>query len=355
MHELGLLEEFLKLPHQKAQLLKARIGDFEIPFADFSRLPTHAKFIALMPQWDFLDFLSREAKRYPIFRLEMSAEVDGLIWEGDRVAGVSVKTLDGQQTVRADLTIGADGRHSTVRREAGLKPKEFGAPMDVFWFKLPRRDGDPEEPFGRFDRGQILVLIYRGDYWQCGYVIAKGTASQFMSEGIKGLRRRIGELAPFLEGRLDELKSFDDVSLLTVAVDRLPQWHRPGLLCIGDAAHAMSPIGGVGINLAIQDAIAAANILASPLAGGSAVSEDLLAQVQKRREWPVKAIQTLQVALQKNVISRVLGETGKATPPWFIRLFIYLPVLRRLPAALIGLGIRREHVTSPAVDARSAD
>jgi 2-polyprenyl-6-methoxyphenol hydroxylase-like FAD-dependent oxidoreductase len=350
MHELGLLDDFLNLPHQKVQLLKGKVGDFEIPIADFTHLPTQAKFLALMPQWDFLDFISREARRYPSFRLEMSTEADGLIWDSGRVEGVSAKTPEGARTVRADLTVGADGRHSLVRREAGLVPKEFGAPMDVLWFRLSRRNSDPEETFGRIELGQILALLNRGEYWQCGYVIAKGSASRLMAEGIESLRQRIAGLAPFLSDRVGELDSFDDVSLLTVAVDRLAQWHKPGLLCIGDAAHAMSPIGGVGINLAIQDAIAAANILAEPLSGKSPLSEELLAQVQKRRERPTKITQTIQVLLQKRVISRVLGGTGKAVPPWYVRLFIHFPGLRRLPAALVGLGVQPEHIASPAME-----
>jgi 2-polyprenyl-6-methoxyphenol hydroxylase-like FAD-dependent oxidoreductase len=351
IYELGLLDEFLKLPHQKVRLLKAKVGDTELPLADFSRLPTHAKFLAFMPQWDFLDFVSREAKRYPSFRLEMSAEANGLIWEQDRVAGVTAKTADGLLIVRADLTVGADGRSSLIRREADLIPDEIGAPMDVLWFRLSWKNGDTTHSFGRIDAGQILALINRGDYWQCGYVIAKGSAGQLKAEGIDSLRQRIAELAPFFAGRLDALKSFDDVSLLTVAVDRLPLWHKPGLLCIGDAAHAMSPIGGVGINLAIQDAIATANILAGPLSQSEPVTNEVLAQVQKRREWPTKVIQGLQVAIQKRMISRVLGGTGKAAPPWFVRLFIHFPILRQIPARLVGLGVRREHVTSPVNEA----
>lgn len=349
MHELGLFDEFLKLPHQKVQLLKVKVGDFELPIADFTHLPTQAKFLAFMPQWDFLNFLARQAKRFPSFRLMMPAEVSGLIWEGERVAGVSVKTPEGERTVRAGLTIGADGRHSLVRRKADLVPTELGAPMDVLWFRLPRRDSDPGEAFGRAEPGQILVLLNRGDYWQCGYVIAKGSASRLMAKGIGSLRERVGRLAPFLEDRVDELASFDDVSLLTVAVNRLPRWHKPGLLCIGDAAHAMSPIGGVGINLAIQDAIAAANTLAAPLSSGEVLGEEVLAQVQRRRERPTKIIQAIQLALQKNVISRVLAGTGKVKPPWLLRLFVRFPALRRLPAALIGLGVQREHITSPAI------
>jgi 2-polyprenyl-6-methoxyphenol hydroxylase-like FAD-dependent oxidoreductase len=346
MDELGLLDEFLKLPHQETRLLKAQVGTTELPVADFSHLPTRAKFLAFMPQWDFLDFLARHARRYPDFRLEMGAEAVGLIFEGDRVAGVKVNAAQGLLEVRADLTIGADGRSSSVRREASLTPMEIGAPMDVLWFRLSWKEGDPEEAFGRVDSGHIFVLINRGTYWQCGYVIPKGTASELKARGIAALRLRLENLAPFLRGRTAELKSFDDINLLTVVVDRLPLWHKPGLLCIGDAAHAMSPVGGVGVNLAIQDAVAAANILAEPLSGKGPISSELLAQVQRRRQWPTKVVQGLQVAIQTRVISRVLSGTGRISPPWFLRLFIHFPVLRRLPAALIGLGVRREHVLS---------
>jgi 2-polyprenyl-6-methoxyphenol hydroxylase-like FAD-dependent oxidoreductase len=348
MHELGLLGDFLKLPHQKVRLLKGKVGEIELPLADFSHLPTHAKFLAFMPQWDFLDFVSAQAKRYPCFRLKLSSEVDGLIWEQDRIVGVTAKSPTGLLIVRADLTVGADGRHSLVRREAGLIPKEIGAPMDVLWFRLSRKDGDPQETFGRIDAGQILALINRREHWQCGYVIVKGSADRLKAQGIESLCQHIAQLAPFLADRVAELESFDDVKLLTVAVDRLPLWHKPGLLCIGDAAHAMSPVGGVGINLAIQDAIAAANILAGSLSGKGPLSNQLLAQVQKRREWPTKVIQGIQVIIQNRMISRVLGGTGKAVPPWILRLFIYFPILQRLPGRLVGLGVRRERVKSPA-------
>ncbi len=347
MYELGLLDDFLKLPHQKVKQLKGKIGDVELPLADFSRLPTHAKFLAFMPQWDFLNFISEHAKRYPCFRLEMNAEVNGLILEPQGIAGVTAKTPNGTLRVHADLTIGADGRGSLVRRQAGLVPEELGAPMDVLWFRLSRKGDEPIETFGRIDAGQILVLINRGEHWQCGYVIAKGSADRLKAQGIETLRQRVTALAPFLADRVAELKSFDDVKLLTVAVDRLPLWHKPGLLCIGDAAHAMSPVGGVGINLAIQDAIATANILAEPLYDKGPISDGLLAEVQKRREWPTKVIQNIQLAIQRRVISRVLVGTRKPAPPWFLRLFIYFPILQRLPAQLIGLGVRREHVNSP--------
>jgi 2-polyprenyl-6-methoxyphenol hydroxylase-like FAD-dependent oxidoreductase len=351
LHDLGLLENFLKLPHQELTLLKGMVGDVTIPLADFSHLPTHAKFIALMPQWDFLDFIAAEAKRYPGFRLFMSTEAEGLIVEQERVAGITAKTGERKLTIRADLTIGADGRHSLVREEAGFEPLEIGAPMDVLWFRLSRNADDPEEAFGRMEAGQILVLIYRGERWQCGYVIAKGSANRLKAQGIEKLRENIAELTPFLADRVGELESFDNVKLLTVAVDRLVKWHRPGLLCIGDAAHAMSPVGGVGINLAIQDSIATANILSEALRGDEPISDELLARVQARREFPVKLTQAIQVFIQKNVISRVLGGTGKIKPPWFVRLFIHVPFLRRIPAGIVGIGVRPERVRSPEGEA----
>ena len=350
LNDLGLLDEFLKLPHQEARQIEGRIGDVTVPIADFSHLPTHAKFIAFMPQWDFLNFLARKAALYPKFRLLMSAEAIGLLKEGARVAGVLAKTGDGALTIRADLTIGADGRHSLVREEAGLKPQKIGAPMDVLWFRVSRDANDPSETFGRVDAGQILVLINRGAHWQCGYVIAKGSADALKAAGIEALRAKIAALAPFLRGRLGELASVDDAKLLSVAVDRLPLWHKPGLLCIGDCAHAMSPVGGVGINLAIQDAIAAANLLSTPLLSQPRPPDEILARVQARREFPAKATQAVQVFIQNRVISRVLADAGsKMRPAGPLRLLILFPWLRRLPARLIGLGVRPERIRSPSL------
>ena len=349
LNDLGLLDEFLKLPHQEARQIEGRIGDVTVPIADFSHLPTHAKFIAFMPQWDFLNFLARKAALYPKFRLLMSTEAIGLLTEGARVAGVSAKTGDGALTIRADLTIGADGRHSLVREEAGLKPQKIGAPMDVLWFRVSRDADDPSETFGRVDAGQILVLINRGAHWQCGYVIAKGSADALKAAGIEALRAKIAALAPFLRGRLGELASVDDAKLLSVAVDRLPLWHKPGLLCIGDCAHAMSPVGGVGINLAIQDAIAAANLLSTPLLSQPRPPDEILARVQARREFPAKATQAVQVFIQNRVISRVLADAGsKMRPAAPLRLLILFPWLRRLPARLVGLGVRPERIRSPS-------
>ncbi len=294
MDDLGLYDEFLKLPHQEAAELSALVGNERVTAVDLSHLPTRAKFIAIMPQWDFLNFLASKAGAYPNFRLIMQAEAEGLLEEGGVVRGVTAKTPEGPLSIRADLTVAADGRHSILRAKANFTPKDIGAPMDVLWFRLSRRPQDTVEPFGRADRGQMLVLINRGAHWQCGYLIPKGGFEELKRLDIDILSQRVKELVPFLEDRVAELKSWDDVKLLTVTVDRLPRWHKPGLLLIGDAAHAMSPIGGVGVNMAVQDAIAAANILYAALRQG-AVPESLLAAVQARREPIVKLTQALQL------------------------------------------------------------
>jgi 2-polyprenyl-6-methoxyphenol hydroxylase-like FAD-dependent oxidoreductase len=348
MHELGLLDEFLKLPHRRVERLGGVVGNTPIQIADFTHVPTRCKFIALMPQWDFLDFLADSARRYPTFDLRMRAEVTDLIEEGGRVAGVRAKTPDGELTVRAALVIGADGRTSVVRERAGLAVEDIGAPMDVLWMRLSRRESDGAEALGRIDAGKMFVMIDRGDYWQCAYVIAKGAAEQVRAAGIDAFRAAIVSVAPMMQDRVAELRSFDDVKLLTVKIDRLKQWHRPGLLCIGDAAHAMSPVGGVGVNLAVQDAVAAANRLAAPLRNGT-VSDDDLAAVQRRRTFPTRMTQRLQVFIQENVLSRVLASRGTITPPWPVRLVSRCPMLQRIPARLVGIGIRPEHVlVSPA-------
>ena len=346
MYELGMLDEFLKRPHQEVQQLHGFVGTYQATLADFSHLPTHCKFIALMPQWDFLDFLADHGRRYPNFHLRMRAEVTELIQANGRVEGVRATTPDGTLEVRAALTVGADGRTSTVRKQAGLKVLDIGAPMDILWMRLSRKSIDPDQTGGRFDRGKILVMIYRGEYWQCGYVIAKGGYEQIRSRGIEVLRAEISSLVPYLADRVNELRSWDDVRLLTVAVDRLEQWHRPGLLCIGDAAHAMSPVGGVGINLAIQDAVATANLLAAPLARGTITSDDLQ-KVQRRRELPTRLTQWLQVQVQNRVIGSALHAQGTMSTPWPLRLFNRVPFLRRIPARLVGMGFRPEHVKSP--------
>jgi 2-polyprenyl-6-methoxyphenol hydroxylase-like FAD-dependent oxidoreductase len=347
MHELGVLEEFLQQPHQEVRTLGAQIGDVFLQVADFAHLPTHCRFVALMPQWDFLNFIAERAERYPSFQLEMEAEATSLIEEDGRVTGLRAETPKGSLAVRAELVVGADGRHSIVREKAGLDVMDLGAPMDVLWMRLSRHLSDPEQALGRVDAGRIFVMLNRGDYWQCAYVIPKGGFDQIRQRGLSAFRGEIERLAPYLRDRVGELGDWSDIKLLTVAVDRLRVWHRPGLLCIGDSAHAMSPIGGVGINLAIQDAVAAANILVPPLRRG-AVSDDDLRAVQRRREFPTRATQWLQVFLQNHVIGQVLQSTGKLSPPLALRLLGQWPLLRRLPARLVGLGFRPEHVKVPA-------
>jgi 2-polyprenyl-6-methoxyphenol hydroxylase-like FAD-dependent oxidoreductase len=343
MHELGLLDDLLKLPHQKAPQLNGFFGELALTIADFSHLPVRCPYIAFMPQWDFLNFLTTHASRFPTFKLMMQAEVTGLIEEGDRVVGLRVTTPDGQLEVRTSLVVGADGRHSVVRARAGLQVDEIGAPMDVLWFGLSRKSGDPEASMGRFDIGRIFITLNRGDYWQCGFVIPKGSLEQIHEKGLAAFRASVAALAPFAAGRVGELHDWNQIKLLTVKVDRLTQWYRSGLLCIGDAAHAMSPVGGVGINLAIQDAVAAANLLAVPLRAGQVTTEDLR-RVQQRRMLPTRLTQRMQIFMQNRVIRRVLSSTGVLKPPLAIKLLARFPFLRRIPARLIGMGVRPEHV-----------
>ena len=343
MHELGLLDEFLELPHQKVYELNAQVGDMRLTIADFRHLPTRCGFVAFMPQWDFLNFLAEKAARYSSFNLMMEAEVSGLIEESGRVIGVHAKTRNDEIEVRADLVVGADGRSSMVREKAGLQVKEFGAPMDVLWFRLRRTAEDPATTMGRFDTGRIFIALNRGDYWQCGYVIAKGQFEEMRRQEFETFRAAIVKLAPYARDSVQDLRGWDDVKLLTVRVDRLLEWFRSGLLCIGDAAHAMSPVGGVGINLAIQDAVAAANVLFKPLREGQLAIEHLR-RIQKRRELPTRVTQGLQVAVQRRIIARVLVETGRLRPPLAVRLLGKIPFLRRIPARIVGLGIRPEHV-----------
>jgi len=348
MHELGLLEDLLKLPHQKAPRLNAKVGGLALTVADFTHLPTHCRFIAFMPQWDFLNFLADRGARYPTFTLRMQAEVTGLVEEAGCVVGLQATTPDGPLEVRASLVVGADGRHSVVRARAGLQVDEFGAPMDVLWFRLSRRPGDPGDPVARFAMGRIFIMLNRGEHWQCGFVIPKGSLAQLQERGLPAFRNGVAQLAPFVADRVGELSDWAAIKLLTVQVDRLTRWYRPGLLCIGDAAHAMSPVGGVGINLAIQDAVAASNLLAAPLRADRLTTEDLLL-VQLRREWPTRLTQRAQLLVQNRVIRRVLSGAGKLTPPLAVRLLARFPFLRRIPARLIGIGFRPEHVKTPAV------
>ena len=351
MYELGIVEDFLRRPHQEVRQLKGQIGNETIAVADFTHLPTHCKFLGLMPQWDFLDFIVEQARRYPSFHLKMQAEVTDLLEEGGRVVGVRARSPEGTLEVRADLTIGADGRYSVVRERAGLSVLNLGAPMDVLWMRVSRQPTDPGQTFGRFDTGRILVFLNREDFWQVAYVIPKGKADEMRQQGLPAFRQELVRLAPFLESRVEELRDWDDIKLLTVAVDRLRRWFRPGLLCIGDAAHAMSPIGGVGINLAIQDAVATANILGERLRLGT-VNEGDLEVVQQRRSFPTRATQRLQLIVQNNVIRRVLDTTRPLTPPWPVKLLGRWRFLQRIPARVVGLGFRPEHVKTP--DAREA-
>ena len=343
MHELGLLERLLTLPHQKVSRINGQFGDLALTVADFSSLSTHCRFIAFMPQWDFLNFLAEEAARYSTFQLRRQADVSGLIEESGSVVGLRANTPDGPLEVRADLVVGADGRHSIVRTKAGLSIEEFGAPMDVLWFRLSRRASDPGDPIGRFDAGRIFIMLNRSNYWQCGFVIPKGSRDKLQGRGLPAFRDAVAQLAPFVADRVGELQDWEPVKLLTVQVDRLRRWYRPGLLCIGDAAHAMSPAGGVGINLAIQDAVATANLLTAPLRAEQLTIQDLQ-RVQQRREWPTNMTQRMQLMIQNRVIKRVLTDRDRFSPPFAIRLLALLPFLRRIPARMIGLGFRPEHV-----------
>jgi 2-polyprenyl-6-methoxyphenol hydroxylase-like FAD-dependent oxidoreductase len=346
MHELGLLAEFLRRPHQRIQHLVAFIGDTPIRIADFGHVPTHCRFIALMPQWDFLDFIAQHAQRYTTFHLRMQTAATGLLEESGRIVGVSAEGPGGTLAIHADLIVAADGRDSRLRDQAGLRSKDLGAPIDVFWLRLSKQAGDPSQALGRIGAGALLAMLDRGDYWQCAYVIAKGEAEAIRGEGIAAFRDRVAAVAPILRDRLTELKDWQDVKLLSVAVNRLMTWGRPGLLCIGDAAHAMSPIGGVGINLAIQDAVAAANLLAEPLRKGRLTLRNLEA-VQERRMFPTRATQWLQVQVQNRFLSRVLASRTAPKPALPVRVLGSCPYLQRLPARLIGVGIRPEHVRTP--------
>ncbi|PYL08084.1 MAG: hypothetical protein DME33_08440 [Verrucomicrobia bacterium] len=344
MHELGLLDKFLKQPHQELRQLSGVVNGQVVPIADFTKLPTRCKFIAFMPQWDFLNFLSTHAKRFSNFQLLMEHEVVDLLIENDRVIGVRAKTPHGEVEVRAELVIGADGRHSITHARAALEQREFGVPIDVLWMRISKKQGDPEQSFGFFEHGKLLVLLDRGDYWQAGFVIPKGGFDEIKERGLTQLQNDIVGFAGFLRDRVAELEDWSNIKLLTVQVNRLREWCREGLLCIGDSAHAMSPAGGVGINLAIQDAVATANLLAEKLRRGPVTVDDLR-KVQARREWPTRLIQGMQVFIHRRVVT---GRTSdrKNSLPFVLRLLKWFPILRQFPARFIGLGPRPEHFRS---------
>ena len=341
MHELGLLQDFLKLPHTPTARLGLQIGEEYLEVADFSHLPVQCKFIAMMPQWEFLDFIAGAARKYPSFRLMMRAEATGLTETG----GVIVRVPEGEITINAELVIAADGRHSTLRDAAGFKVTEYGAPMDVLWLRLPRHAADRFQSMGRIGAGKMMVALDRGDYWQCAWVIPKGGIEATRAAGLPAFRAAIAAMMPRFADRVESLQNWDDIKLLTVTVDRLKEWSRPGLLFIGDAAHAMSPIGGVGVNLAVQDAVAAANILIPKFKQGGVTPDDLRA-VQRRREPPTIRMQRLQVFLQNRLISPVLASTDIPKVPFALRLMQWLPMLRRIPARVVGMGFQPEHVRS---------
>ena len=343
MHELGLLDDFLRRPHDELRDIAVRVGAEQARIADFRHVPTHCKFLAMMPQWDFLDFLAEHARRLPSFRLLMRAEATALVSANGRVAGLRARTPEGEREIRAALVVGADGRHSTIRAQAGLETQDLGAPMDVMWLRVSRVPGDPPDLFGQVDAGRMLVMIARGDYWQCALLIPKGSDAAVRARGLAALHDSILGLSPWLGDRVKELVDWDQVKLLSVTVDRLREWAKPGLLCIGDIACAASPIGGVGINLAVQDAVAAARLLAGPLRE-HALDLAALQRVQRRREWPMRVVQGMQLAMQDRLIRPILAADGPVRMPWFLRLLGRFALLRRIPAWFIGVGVRPEHV-----------
>jgi len=347
MDELGLSDGFLKLPHQRLQKMDGMFGGASVRIADLGRLHVKFPFIAFMPQWDFLNFLRESGNKFKSLKVMMSTEATDLVQDGARITGVRAKTPEGMIDIEADLTVACDGRHSLLRERAGLAVEEIGAPMDVLWFRAGKRANETESVFARVDPGSMMVTFDRGDYWQCAYVIAKGQYDTVKARGLPSLLDDVARMAPILKSGLADVKNWDDVKLLTVAINRLTRWTRPGLLCIGDAAHAMSPIGGVGVNLAVQDAVATANLLAAKLVNGCP-PEDELDAVRRRREFPVRMTQRMQVVAQNNIVSAALKPGGAPLKvPLAVRLITAVPWLQGITARFIGLGVRPEHVHSP--------
>jgi len=342
-YELGLLDELLKIPHQEMPTVGGKVGNYTFTAADFRHLPTHCKFIALMPQWDLLNFIAVQGRKLPAFNLRMEHEATGLVTENGRVTGVEAKTPSGTARITADLVIGCDGRHSITRQAANMHVIEAGVPIDVLWFHIGRKPTDPETALGNVNYGKAMVLINRSEYFQAGLIIRKGSFEEIQKDGIEAFQQSIAMLAPFLSDRVSEINDWDQIKLLSVQINRLAQWHQPGLLCIGDAAHAMSPAGGVGINLAVQDAVAATNMLAQPLRESTA-TEELLRRVQHRREFPVRVTQRIQVAAHHGLDSVIFSNLGPFHAPWQLKLFVHIPGIQRLIARGIGMGVRPEHV-----------
>jgi len=353
MHQLGLLERFLQIPYRKVEELRIRIGDGDFPIADFRHLPTKCRFVAFMPQWDFLNFIAKESARYPSYSLRMRTEATELIQEPGRTVGVRAVGPEGPVEIRAALVVGADGRQSIIRGQTGLEVQALGAPMDALWFRISRSPDDPPQPLGRFQNGRILIMIDRGEHWQIAYVIPKGTLDEVRRAGLEAFRDALAELVPFTRPRHSEVQNLDDLKLLSVRIDRLREWYRPGLLFIGDAAHAMSPIGGVGVNLAIQDAVAASNELAGPLRAGK-MTTDHLRRVQHRREFPTKMTQLLQVTMQNKLVYPTLSGKKNGSAPLMFRVLRRVPLLRRMPAMLMGMGVRMERVRTREAEANGA-
>lgn len=342
-YELGVLEDFLRVPHQKMETAGGSFGDFDFTAADFRTVSTRCKSVVLMPQWDFLDFVSQQARKHQTFDLRMQHEATGLLWDGDRVTGVQALTPEGRLEIRADLVVGCDGRHAMTRQAAGLELIETGVSIDVLWFRVGRAADDPERLLGTVNYGKALILINRGDHFQAGLIIRKGSFDEVRQAGLAAFRASLAQIAPYLAGRVEEIQGWDQVKLLSVQINRLRRWHKEGLLCIGDAAHAMSPAGGVGINLAIQDAVAAANVLTNPLRRG-AVTEDLLRRVQCRRQFPVRATQALQRNAHRLLASAVFTKKGPMQAPWQLKAAVRIPGFQRVLARVVGVGIRPEHI-----------